>query len=280
MEVLDGKNHSRWAQPYHLTRLVRLLNGGPGWGWLDFRGVAEQFDLDSCRRANEKFLGSFRSLVSQWIDSGIKDGIESPLTRDVRAVPSGYREPLFDILYRWMNRNMPRPALMNSGRIAILTQQPKYYTTDERGLVKYLDPEQYAEECAIYHFEELLDTPGAHRVARCANRDCGRLYLRRRMRKKEIKRGTFCVSCLGKGSQARTRASRESRKRALIAFAAEYWKEWETGRKRADRSSWIATRVNRRIGTKARFQPVTARWATQNRAEIEREVSARRDEKP
>lgn len=252
-----------------------MLNGGPAWGWLDFPGVAEQFDPEALKRADAKFLKSFRALVNQWIDSGINNGIESPLTRNVRAVPSGYSETLFDILYRWMNRNMPLPALMNTGRIAILTREPNYYTTDERGLVKHLDPEEYAEECAIYHFEQLLDNHGAHRVARCANPKCRRLYLRRRMRKKEIKRGTFCADCTGKGSQARTRATRENRKQILVTFAADYWKEWEAGRKRGERSHWIATRVNRRIGAKGRFQPITGRWVTQNRAEIELEVSKR-----
>ena len=247
------------------------------WASLGMAGlsrVAEQFDPARRKRANAKFLASFRALVSQWIDSGIKDGIESPLARDVRAVPSGYREPLFDVLYRWMNRNMPLPTLMNSGSIAILAQQPKYYTADERGLVKHLDPEGYAEECAIYHFQELLDTPGAHRVARCANPECRRLYLRKRLRKKEIKRGTFCADCTGEGSQARTRATREKRKRLLIAIAAEYWNEWKDAPTRSQRSSWIATRVNRRIRTQVRFQPITGRWVTQNRVGIEKEVSS------
>jgi hypothetical protein len=275
MEILDGKNHSKWAQPHHLNREVSLLNGGPAWGWLDFPGVADEFTPEALKRADARFLESFRALANQWIDSGIDNEVESPLTRDVRKVPPGYREPLFDILSRWLNRNMPLPALMNTGRIAIWAQAPNYQTTDEKGLVQNRDPEEYAEECAIYHFKELLETPGAHRLARCANPKCQRLYLRRRLRKKEIKRGTFCVECAGKGSQVRTRATRENRRRMLIALAADYWGEWEAGRKRGERSSWIALKVNRRSGMKGTRPPITGKWVSQNRTEIEREIVVR-----
>jgi hypothetical protein len=194
----------------------------------------------------------------------------------VRKVPPGYREPLFDILSRWLNRNMPSPALMNTGRIAIWAQAPNYQTTDERGLVKNRDPEEYAEECAIYHLKELLDTPGAHRLARCANPECLRLYLRKRLRKKEIKRGTFCADCAGKGSQVRTRATREARRQMLIVLASDYWDEWEAGRKRLARSRWIALKVNRRTGIKGAYPPITGKWVSQNCEAIERESERRR----
>jgi len=276
MEILDGRNHSKWAQPHHLNSAVSLLNGGPGWGWLDFPGVADEFAPEALKRADARFLQSFRAFVNQWIDSGIGGEIESPLARDVRKVPPGYREPLFDILYRWLNRNMPLPALMNTGRIAILARAPSYQTTDEQGLVQNRDPEEYAEECAIYHFQELLDTPGAHRLARCANAECRRLYLRKRLRKKEIKRGTFCADCMGKGSRVRTRATRETRKRMLIAWAADYWDEWEAGRKRQERSTWIALKVNRRTGIKGAYPPITGRWVSRNREAIKREGERRR----
>ena len=276
VEILDGKNHSKWAQPRHLNRAVSLLNGGPCWGWLDFPGVAAEFTPEALRDADTRFLKAFRALVNQWIDSGIDNEIESPLARDVRRVPPGYREPLFDILYRWLNRNMPLPALMNTGRIAICARVPNYQTTDEQGLVKNRDPEEYAEDCAIYHFKELLDTPGAHRLARCANPKCRRLYLRKRLRKKEIKRGTFCVECEGKGSQVRTRATRENRKRMLIALAADYSRQWEAGRKRRERSTWVARKVNQRIAVNGTCPPITGKWISQNRTVIEREIAARR----
>ena len=276
MEILDGKNHSKWAQRQHLKRAVSLLNGGPAWGWLDFPGVSDEFAPEALKRADARFLQSFRAFVNQWIDSGIDDEIELPLARDVRKVPPGYCEPLFDILCRWLNLNMPLPALMNSGRIAILPRVPNYQTNDERGRVKNRDAEEYAEECAIYHFKELLDTPGAHRLARCANPECQRLYLRERLRKKEIKRGTFCGGCAGKGSLLRTRVTRETRKRVLVALAADYWNEWEAGRKRRERSTWIALKVNGRTGVKGVYPPITGKWVSQNREAIEREGEKRR----
>lgn len=274
MDILDGKRHDKSAQVHHLGRAVYLLSGGKHWGWLSFPGEAETLSLEVLNRADAMFLNTFRALVNQWIDSGIEAEIESPLTRDIRNVPPGYSVPLFDVLYAWLNRNMPQPALMNSGRIAILAKSPNNWTTDERGFAKRVDPEEYAKECAIFHFKELLDTPGAHRLARCNNPECGRHYLRRRLRKKEIKRGTFCTECAGKGSQARTRATRYRRRQALVEAAAGYWREWNALTRRGTLSDWVAGKLRKEFRIS-----ITGKWVSRNRKAIETEVENRAQSK-
>jgi hypothetical protein len=132
--------------------VVGYLNGGKHWGRLDHPDVAKGYALETRQQADELFASSLRALADQWIDSG-KDSkdIEEPLTRNVNKIPPGYAEPLFDVLSAWLGRNMPKPALMRTGKIAIIVQSPNLAT---------LDPQFYARECAIYWFKELLDSPG------------------------------------------------------------------------------------------------------------------------
>jgi hypothetical protein len=284
MDILDGKRHDKVAQAHHLRRAVYLLNGGKHWGWLSFPGEADTFTPEVLKRADAMFLSSFRALANQWIDSGVDAEIESPLARNIRKVPPGYTESLFDVLYAWLNRNMPKPTLMNSGKIAIVAQSPNNWTADEHGLARQVEPAAYARECAIFHFKELLDTPGAHRLARCNNPECGRLYLRSRLRKREIKRGTFCADCAGKGSQVRTRATRDRRRQALIELAAGYWAQWKTRSRREKQSVWVALKVNRDRKSREDMRVITDRWVSRNREAIEREIEKRThrkfDERP
>jgi len=270
MDILDGKRHDKSPQSHHLGHAVYLLNGGKHWGWLSFPGEGDAFTVEVLEHADATFLDAFRALVNQWINSGIEAEIESPLNRDVRKVLPGDTTPLFDILYAWLNRNMPKPALMNSGKIAILAQSPSNWTTDEQGLAKRVEPEEYAKECAIFHFKELLDTPGAHRLGRCNNPECGRHYLRRRLRKKEIKRGTFCTECVGKGSQVRTRATRDRRRQTLIESAAGYWTQGKAVRLRGTLSDWVAGKLR-----KEQNITITRKWVSRNRKAIEIEVEKR-----
>jgi hypothetical protein len=220
-------------------------------------------------------MKEFRALVEQWIDSG-KDsnGIEQPLTRNVRKVPPGYTESLFDVLLAWLGRHTPKPVLTNSGRIAISLGSPSISELDENGRVRYLDPEHYAKECAIFHFKELLDLAGAHRLARCNNPKCGRYYLRRRLRKAEIKRGTYCGECSGVGSVVRTRASRGVRAQKLVNLAVDVWDQWKPTHRYGKKSDWVAKQINKRSDA-----VITGKWVSQNQRAIESELERRKHAK-
>jgi len=275
VDILDGKRHDKAVQPFHLGRIVNFLNGGKHWGWLSEAETAKHYQPEQVKQADILFTKRLRALVDQWIGSGKdREGIESPLNRNVNAVPTGYTQPLFDVLSAWLNRNMPTPALMRSGKIAIIAQPPKDRTTDEHGLVKFRDPEEYGNECAIFHFKELLDTPGAHRVGRCNNPKCRRYYVRRRLRKAEIKRGTYCGNCTAAGSVERMKRSREARKQRLVSLAADRWDDWKQTRRYGEKADWVARQMN-----KLSDRAITAKWVTRNRLAIEAEVERRKHAK-
>jgi hypothetical protein len=272
VEILDGKWHGRAAQPFHLARIVGFLNGGRHWGWLSHPETARNYQPEQIERADRLFVKSFRALVDQWIDSGKQaGGTESPLSRNVNAVPPGSTQPLFDVLATLLRRNWLRPVLLRTGKFAIQVQRPSDYTMDGDGRVRYRDPEEYAKECSISHFAELLDTPGANRVGRCNNPKCGRYYIRRRLRKSEIKRGSFCLNCVGAGSVQRTRASREERKQRLVNLAADCWRDWQPQRRFGKQTNWVAAQINKRSDA-----AITGKWVSQNLAAIKGEIEHRK----
>ncbi len=273
MEILDGKRHDKAAQPFHLSRIVGLLNGAKYWGWLSDSDAAKNYQPEQIEKADALFAETVRALVDQWIDSGKNaEGIESPLSRNVNTVPPGYTQPLFDVLYAWLNRgNWPSFSLMRSGKIAINSEPPHLQIADKRGLAKYREPEEYANDCAFFYFKELLDTPGAHRVGRCNNPDCRRYYIRRRLRKAEIKRGAYCGQCTGVGSVARTKISRETAKQRLVSLAADYWDAWTQTRRNPERADWVAKQVSKRSTVS-----ITGKWAIRNLKAIEIELERRK----
>lgn len=279
MQILDGKRHDKAAQPLHLGHIVTLLNGGKHWGWLSHPETAANYLPEQIELADAFFTKSFRMLVDQWIDSAKdSEGIETPLNRNVVTVPPGYTQPLFDVLLAWLNRgNWPEWGLMRDGKIAISVQPPKEWTKDELGLARFRDPEEYADDCAIFHFKELLDTPGAHRVGRCKNAECRKpYYVRRRLRKAEIKRGTYCDKCVGASSVERTRISREAHKQKLVSLAADSWDEWKPARRVGKQSDWVAKQVNKKLPLS---KHVEGKWVSQNREAIETEVKRRKHAK-
>src|SRR5271157_4593137 len=266
MQILDGKNHRHGAyEKFVLGGIVGLLNSGRHWGWLDHPLIAKNYTPEGILHADAVFLKTLRALVDQWIDSGInEDGTETPSSRYVRGLPKGYSESLFDILHGWLCRNMPKPALMNDGRIAILDQPPNPHG---------LEAEEYAREAAISYFKELLESPVPHRLGRCKNPKCRTYFARKRERKGDIKRGTYCGKCELIGAAERTRLSRQRKKNQQLDAAANAWSQWTKSNKHPIREEWVAKQVNKQVCSGATIQ---AKWVTQNREEI----TARRSAQP
>lgn len=257
MRILDpGSLPPRAA----IAETLRLLNGSGAshLSWLGFSRAAE-YTPQELQRGNLAFVKSVRALTDQWIDSGKDAGIEAPLSRSVYKLPPGYSEPLHEVLKAWLDRNPPEYDVLRTGEIAVFSKGPQ--------LDRYASLELYARDCAIYWLnKELLERPAAHRIARCNNPACGRYYVRTRLRKVEIKRGTYCGKCPGAGSAERTRASRAARKRKLIERAASFWNTWKPTRRFGSRSKWVAKQMKAGL---------TGRWVSQNRAEIEAQVERR-----
>jgi len=264
MQILDGKNHQRGAyEKIALDLISGLLNGGRYWGWLISPATAKNYTPEEILRADAAFLTTLRALVDQWIDSGInEDGVETPSSRYVRGLPKGYSESLFDILHGWLGRNMPKPALLGDGKIGILDQRPDLYG---------LELDAYARESAIFYLKELLECPAPHRLGRCKNPKCRTYFVRKRERKGEIKRGTYCGSCELIGAAERTRLSRQHRKNQQLDAAAKAWPQWTKSNKHPNQVEWVAKQVNKQVcsGT-----PLQAKWVTQNRKNILERVDA------
>jgi hypothetical protein len=239
-----------------------MLNGGR----LRRLSLDESYSAKQISTADAVYLDALRAVVDQWIDSGIDAaGIESPLTRNVSTVPSGYSHSLYEILADWFPRNTPVPKLMDDGTIIVVA-------LPLRPRLGAATPWIYARDCAILDFQDLLETSGSHKLARCANQQCRRYYLRNRLRANVIKRGTYCHRCIGVGSHVRTKASRDKHKLERIMQAAKFWPLWGQAARREAQPEWVARQMNKAAG---RQTPVTRKWVSQNRSLIEAELKRR-----
>jgi hypothetical protein len=259
MQILDGKNHRHGAyDKIALDVILSYLNGGRHWGRLILPDFARKYTREEIIRTDAEFLKTLRALVDQWIDSGInEDGIETPSSRYVRGLPKGYSESLFDILHRWLGRNMPKTVLMNEGKIGILDQRPNLYGE--------LELDAYAHESAIFYLKELLECPAPHRLGKCRNPKCRTYFIRKRARNGEIKRGTYCGKCQLIGASERTRLSRQRRKNQQLDAAAKVWRQWKKSNSYPNRSEWVAKQVNKQVRSGT---PIQAKWVTQNKKTI------------
>lgn len=256
MRILDGKNHKGAAYERFVgDLLVYYLNGGRMWGFLDFPG--NELDEETRERTNATFVTTRRELTDELIRTGFDEhGNENPSRRRVRASVGEAPIPIFDILVGWLARNNPHPALFNDGTIGIIERVPQPHG---------VEPEEYAREMAIYYFKDLLESPARTRIARCNNPACMKFYERKRMRKVDIKRGTYCGECKLIGSAERTKLSRRRRKEQLLTVAAHAWIEWKDRPRRTKRAAWVAIQVNRAF---PRWAPIKAKWVSQNKALI------------
>jgi hypothetical protein len=256
MRIFDGKNHHRGAYDrIALDVVLELLNGREYWAWIKLPPTSTNYTPEELLRADEVFLSTLRALVDQWINSGIRDdGTEMPSSRYVRPAPKGYSESLFEVLHGWLGRNMPKPALLSNGQIAIIDQRPELYP---------LDVDSYARETAIYYLKELFECPAPSRLGKCRN--CGTYFARKRERRGQIKRGTYCGKCELIGAVERTRLSRQLRKNLQLEAAARAWPQWTKSHSHPNQAEWVARQVNKQVRTGVRIQ---AKWVTQNRKRI------------
>jgi hypothetical protein len=143
------------------------------------------------------------------------------------------------MLGAWVDRHKPSVGVMGTGELAVW-DPPTPSLRD-------VEPSLFGKEYAMYWLFKLLNSPVAALLARCENRKCGNYYLRRRVRKSPIKRGTCCGRCTGVGSTARTKASRERRKQTLINLAAGVWPdEWKPTREYRKLSDWVAAEMRKK----------------------------------
>ena len=282
MEILDGQRHDRRAERLKVQRIASLLNGGHHWGRLAHPLAAQHYAPEMRQQANKAFTKSLCALVDQWIDSGKGSNGEVPSKRDVNAIPPGYDESLYDVLLAWLRRNMPKTALLGTGKVGVIDQPPSMLALDAEGRARYLSLSElkvYARECAIYHFKELLASPSALCLSRCGNPRCAApYYVRARVRKKEIKRGAYCRNCTGVGSAERVRLGRQVQKQMLIELAADVWGGFRPTDRHPRKVDWVADEIKKR-NRALDIVPITGKWVSQNQKAIETEMERRKHAK-
>lgn len=266
MQILDGKNHAGGRYERFIRDMILALLNGEETRWGILNWPVPDLNLPSASQreaANSAFITRLRAFVDGFIQTGIdSSGIETPLSRRVRAsvdeppiMTVSVDEPpvvIFDEIYESFRRNQPRPLLNGDGTMAVGVHRPQWQNQA---------PELYARDTATYYFQELFDSPFWSCIGKCANSACKRYFLRKRRRKTGIKRGSYCGTCKLIGGAERTRLSRERAKREMLQVAAQAWQEWGTRRRRTDRATWVANRINRGFG-KTRF--IRTKWVNQN----------------
>ena len=67
-------------------------------------------------------------------------------------------------------------------------------------------------------------------------------------------------------------SGRQKQKTQLIDLAARAWERWRASRTWPSQSAWTASEINK---SRTHQAPITGKWVTRNRAQIEAEVSRR-----
>jgi hypothetical protein len=234
-------------------------------------------ELDARARQGSKraaalleFDSTLRRLTDQWIDSGKdwQDGtVDEPHRRNILWHSTRFPEPIFRTLTTFWDRNRPQVIVQINGRSTVKPEPKPSLNTKDLSLG--------AREHAIYHFQQLLDSPIRERLSRCDA--CRAYFVRARAPKKDtpIFRGTFCSNpnCKGKGSVKRMNATRETRTKQRVELAAKLWSEWTQRKRQLERSKWVAREMNNTLFLGG--EGITGKWVTQHQKEIEAEIERR-----
>lgn len=251
----EGK---RWLPEY----VAAVLNGEmPSVhiaGMVDPRGL----NGGTVERVASKYLVALRGLVNNWIDSGRKEDVDSPLER---IIPQ-------EVLLDYARENPPYALIDSDGRIGFAM---------EPLALKPTDPEFAAIQRATWDFVQLLDSPVRERLSRCD--ECGIYFALARMPKvnRPNRNGTFCKEHKGKGRARSTNTARKNREQQMVRLAAELWLEYEQRHRRDGQSEWVARKMNERRANLRRTNPnaypsIEKNWVTWHQEEIGEEVKRRK----
>jgi hypothetical protein len=209
-----------------------------------------------------------RVMMEQWLFSG-KDpentSCDTPTKRNLTAVHPTFTKPLLDTLNQWKDRHPPRLSFSNDGKVSIVYEEPQYHV--EGGLYGAPKGTTIPKDIAIFWFVRMLDSPGAHSIARCANPECSLIYfLYLRTPKGTLRNGTFCRRCAANRSAIQTKIKQDDIKELRVRLALRFWNNWTPNRRGRDKAEWIKTKMNAEL---APNRQVTRKWVVQNTEYIE-----------
>ena len=209
-----------------------------------------------------------RTLVDEWLDTGVNAKGESPGGRSIKRALSAHTA-VHDFM----------------------TQSPLEFLADDYSKFVYPpDPRLRAGNVfesrdleAIRLFANLIISDWKTRLCKCRHPKCGKYFLHPKPRRLYV-HGTFCRPEHQRDASARplTTARRSEVKSKLTKLAAEWladpdrrvkpiWKSDPTVKDRLVRH--LNDKMSRKLWALKRT-PVTKNWVTRNRADIERELAA------
>lgn len=194
---------------------------------------------------------SLRIRVSEWIDSGYQNGVESPMQRYLTVGGTWDK-----MLSAFQSQERNRPILtvwVNGGVMAQFPDAPN----DSAEWITY--------ESARLMFA-FMDSDLKHSIARCLK--CG-LYFERKRLQPSYKRGAYCEKHIKEIGVEDKRAKDAALRREAGATA---WREWESLKRKApDEKKWLVERINKRLPSTV--DRIKQRWVTENLAEIQQRAA-------
>ncbi len=204
-----------------------------------------------------------RRHVDEWISSGYRDGIETPLSRtlgrdllaeldfldredrpfSVTVSPDG------SVAGRFSRRHM----LLPPESIGVPMAHKKWDAeTAAYIMLLFLNYEDPKHRVAL-----------RHRLAKCSLANCASPYFYWERLYPHYERPALCPH---HRKQAAGNRARKDEREELLALAVKFWPQW-TERKHPNRARWVAKKMNAaRNATERHIQP---KWVSRNKQEIE-----------
>jgi len=245
-QFLMALNESPMFIPAGLTEL-KLVPAPPP---LNYSWRPKDKALD--QEARQAYVAHLRYLADEWIKTGRRGDVESPLERMLKG-------NLRRTLSAWAAENRPDITFDVSGRTVLRMPVTR---------IDYNSPVAAAENAAVLLFRGFLDSPFRYRLFKC--RRCNAYYYTERQPRGSIKYGTYCPlhrhAASANRSNEKRRAPEHEQK---LDLAARCWNRWQKDMTdEGRRAEWVATTVNRKLDRNC--TEIKRNWVTRHKSEIEK----------
>jgi hypothetical protein len=193
-----------------------------------------------------------RRHADEWISSGYRDGIETPLSRTLG------RDLLaeLDFLDR---EDRPFSVTVSPDGSVAGRFSPRHMLLPPESIGVPMAHKICDAETAAYIMLLFLNHDDLKfRIAKCTHPGCIQPYFIRRRLRRCYQRAALCPHHL---RQAAGNRAREDEREELLALAVKFWPQW-TERKHPNRAFWIAQQMNAK--RKATERRITQKWVSRN----------------
>jgi hypothetical protein len=249
-------------------------------GVLDKKFKGNEFSLRPLTKEELQAKVFLYCFVTIWLDSG-KDpqnpDINNPQKRHLLSTHPETGESFLSMLNSWKDRHPPSLKFSDDGKVSVVYEEPILSSPPSSGSLNYSGlfgsgkKPTSPRDIALYWLVRLLDSPGAHCLARCANPSCEKFFLYKKPQG-QLKKGTYCNSCKTSYFSEMAKSRRAAEKAKLVGAAAAVWRDkHDVSIKHSD---WVAARINQQLGLKIDHKTgtdhrKTGKWVKQNAGAIE-----------